>query len=54
MKRKIERHFYGINSNEVVFEYAEGVSQSDRSKLAVQVQTIDVHCKDVGSCVPKS
>lgn len=41
-------------ATKVVFESAEGVSQSDRSKLAVQVQTIDVHCKDVGSCVPKS
>lgn len=49
MKRKIERHFYGINSNKVVFESAEGVSQSDRSKLAVQVQTIDVKMLDPAS-----
>lgn len=33
-------------ATKVVFESAEeGVSQSDRSKLAVQVQTIDVHRK---------
>lgn len=49
MKRKIERHFYGINSNKVVFESAEGVSQSDRSKLAVQVQTIEVKMVDPAS-----
>lgn len=49
MKRKIERPFYGINSNKVVFESAEGVSQSDRSKLAVQIQTIDVKMLDPAS-----
>lgn len=36
-------------ATKVVFESAEGVSQSDRSKLAVQVQTIDVKMLDPAS-----
>lgn len=36
-------------ATKVVFESAEGVSQSDRSKLAVQVQTIEVKMVDPAS-----
>lgn len=36
-------------ATKVVFESAEGVSQSDRSKFAVQVQTIEVKMVDPAS-----
>lgn len=48
-KEKLNALSRAYTATKVVFESAEGVSQSDRSKLAVQVQTIDVKMLDPAS-----